>query len=100
MKQRLNGLICMMDGTAGDINTMNIEFPNSEVISEAEKAELVTLQHALEAAIADGVLDRQERDRITSIMQRDHKITPDELALVRAFINAKVEAGELTLDYS
>lgn len=86
--------------TTGDIDFMNIEHPNAEAIPDAEKAELVTLQHALEAAITDGILDRQERDRITSIMQRDHKITPDELALVRAFINAKVEAGELTLDYS
>lgn len=69
-------------------------------MSQAEQQELDTLKQVITAAIADGIFDREERDRITALMRRDHKIVPHELALIRTLISDKVESGELTLNYA
>jgi len=79
---------------------MQVEYPNEREMTATEQQLLEKLKLAIAQATADGILDRQERDRIYRIINEDHKATRQELALVRIFIQEKVAEGTLGLDYS
>lgn len=79
---------------------MQEEFPNEREMTATEQQLLEKLRLAIAQATADGILDRQERDRIYRIINEDHKVTRQELALMRTFIQEKVAEGTLGLDYS
>jgi hypothetical protein len=50
--------------------------------------------------MADGILTRYERDRISAAMRADGKVTVEELELARTLMQEKAAKGELRLDYS
>lgn len=78
---------------------MQIERPNEQELTPEEQRELERLRAIIEQAIADGIITKGERDRISGAMRSDGKVTRQELELVRTLITEKVNAGELTLDY-
>jgi len=79
---------------------MNVEFPHAHHLSAEEQQELETLRTAIEKAIADGILTQEERDNLLAIMRADHKITFEELELIRVEIQERINRGELIVDYS
>jgi len=79
---------------------MKVEFPSAHHLSAEEQQELAKLKTAIEKAIADGILTAQERDTILAIMRADHKITFEELELIRVEIQDRITRGELVVDYS
>jgi uncharacterized membrane protein YebE (DUF533 family) len=68
-------------------------------ITPEEQQELDRLKAVIEQAIADGIITKGERDRISATMRSDGKVTREELELVRTLVTEKVNAGQLTLDY-
>ncbi|MEG3436328.1 hypothetical protein V0288_04280 [Pannus brasiliensis CCIBt3594] len=79
---------------------MKIERPDEQELTPEEQRELEKLRAIIEQAIADGIITKGERDRISSAMRSDGKVTRQELELVRTLITEKINAGELTTDYS
>lgn len=79
---------------------MEISRPNAQALTPEEQQQLDQLKVVVEQVIADGVLTREERDRIVALMAADSKITPQELDLVRTLIREKAATGEVVLDYS
>lgn len=79
---------------------MEISRPNAQALTPEEQQQLDQLKVVVEQVIADGVLTREERDRIVALMAADAKITPQELDLVRTLIREKAATGEVVLDYS
>jgi uncharacterized membrane protein YebE (DUF533 family) len=78
---------------------MNMSRLDEEDLTPEEQAELDKLRAVIETAIADGIITKGERDRISQAMRADGKVTREELALVRTLVTEKVNKGELTLDY-
>lgn len=68
--------------------------PNAQELKDLKK-----LKKAIEQAIADGVVTKDERDRISAIMYEDGKITPQELGMLHDMVQSKVQSGDLVLDY-
>jgi uncharacterized membrane protein YebE (DUF533 family) len=68
-------------------------------ITPEEQQELDRLRAVIEQAIADGIITKGERDRISATMRSDGRVTREELELVRTLVTEKVNAGQLTLDY-
>jgi uncharacterized membrane protein YebE (DUF533 family) len=79
---------------------MKIERPDRREITPEERQELNKFRAIIESAIADGILTRYERDKISAIMRADGKVTVEELELVRTLMQEKEARGELRLDYS
>lgn len=77
---------------------MEISRPDQELTAE-EQQELEKLRKVIEQASADGVITKNERERISMAMRTDGKVTCAELDLIRALIHEKVAKGELALDY-
>ena len=79
---------------------MKSERPNPRELNAEEQQELEKLRAIIESAIADGILTRYERDRISAAMRADGKVTVEELELARTLMQEKAAKGELRLDYS
>jgi uncharacterized membrane protein YebE (DUF533 family) len=79
---------------------MKIEDSNPRELTPQEQQELEKLRAIIERAIADGILTRYERDRISAAMRADGKVTYEELELARTLMRQKAANGELRLDYS
>jgi uncharacterized membrane protein YebE (DUF533 family) len=79
---------------------MKIEDSNQRELTPQEQQELEKLRAIIESAIADGILTRYERDRISALMRADGKVTFEELELARTLMQEKAANGELRLDYS
>ncbi len=79
---------------------MKIEDSNQRELTPQEQQELEKLRAIIESAIADGILTRYERDRISAAMRADGKVTYEELELARTLMQEKAANGELRLDYS
>ncbi len=58
--------------------------------------EIKTIKALIDSALADGKLTRLEMDRIYTAITMDHKVTGDELRLVRE-IQEKVSRGEIEI---
>ncbi|PSF35002.1 hypothetical protein C7H19_17815 [Aphanothece hegewaldii CCALA 016] len=78
---------------------MNTSRSHQRELTLEEQQELEKLRAIIEQAIADGIITKGERDRISATMRADGKVMAEELELVRTLINEKVSKGELTLDY-
>jgi uncharacterized membrane protein YebE (DUF533 family) len=78
---------------------MEISHPHHRELTVEEQQELDKLRKVIEQASSDGVISKAERDRITTVMRTDGKVTYEELDLVRTLIHEKVASGELALDY-
>ncbi len=79
---------------------MKSERPNPRELNAQEQQELEKLRAIIESAMADGILTRYERDRISAAMRADGKVTVEELELARTLMQEKAAKGELRLDYS
>ena len=75
---------------------MQIERPQP---SYEEIQELRKLKKVIEQASADGVISKDERERISSIIYADGKVIPEELEMLTEMIHIRVQTGELVLDY-
>lgn len=79
---------------------MQRENLNQRELTPEEQQELEKLRTIIENAVADGILTRYERDRISAAMRTDGKVTVEELQMVRTLMQEKAAKGELQLDYS
>jgi uncharacterized membrane protein YebE (DUF533 family) len=79
---------------------MQRENLNQRELTPEEQQELEKLRTIIENAVADGILNRYERDRISAAMRTDGKVTFEELEMVRTLMQEKAAKGELQLDYS
>jgi uncharacterized membrane protein YebE (DUF533 family) len=79
---------------------MKFERLHGEEPTPVELQDLEKLKAIIEKAIADGVLTRDERDRINALIMADHKVSFEEMELASQLIYDKVNKGELRLDYS
>ncbi|HEY9849089.1 MAG TPA: hypothetical protein V6D28_06505 [Leptolyngbyaceae cyanobacterium] len=78
---------------------MKVEHPNAEKPTPEELAQLERLQRAIENAVADGKISRQELDNIRAVTFADRKVTVAELELYRKLVLDKIEKGELEYDW-
>jgi uncharacterized membrane protein YebE (DUF533 family) len=79
---------------------MKFERLHGEEPTPVELQDLEKLKAIIEKAIADGVLTRDERDRINALIMADHKVSFEEMELASQLIYDKVNKGELRLDHS
>ncbi|HEY9640235.1 MAG TPA: hypothetical protein V6C57_07115 [Coleofasciculaceae cyanobacterium] len=78
---------------------MEIERPHQKALTEADLQQLEKLEEILKQSISDGVLTRDELNRIKVQIAANGKVMIEELDLVRQFIRDKVNRGELVVDF-
>ncbi|NJL47951.1 MAG: hypothetical protein HC929_11290 [Leptolyngbyaceae cyanobacterium SM2_5_2] len=78
---------------------MKIERPNAPALTKADLQHLETLKALVEGAIADGVLTAAEAAYIKAVLLKD-EVPPQELDLIQTMIWAKIQSGELLLEWS
>lgn len=79
---------------------MQRENLNQRELTPGEQQDLEKLRTIIENAVADGILTRYERDRISAAMRTDGKVTVEELQTIRTLMHEKAAKEELHLDYS
>lgn len=78
---------------------MKVSRPNSQPLSPAELTDLDKLKRLIEKATADGLVSEDEMDSITTFMESDGKVTPEELDLCQKLIWSKIQSGELEYEW-
>ena len=78
---------------------MQIEHPNASALSLQEQEQLGKLKAAIKRVTADGRLTAAEFDTIQRMMRADHKISVEELGLVRELITNQIQQGRLIIDW-
>lgn len=78
---------------------MQIEHPNAPAVSIQEQEQLDKLKAAIERVTADGKLTAAEFEAIQRMMRADHKISVEELGLVRELITNQIQQGRLIIDW-
>lgn len=66
-------------------------------LSPKEQADLERLKAAINRALSDGWLSRQEREEIVEMAQADNKISQEEIALFR-MVQEKIWKGEIQIE--
>ncbi len=79
---------------------MEISYPNRKELTEEEKQQLEHFRSVVERAISDGVLTTEEAHEITGVIQKDRKVTPEEMEIVRTLIREQVNLGKLVIERS
>lgn len=77
---------------------MEISHPNQKDLTEEEQKQLEHFRSVVEKAIADSVLTTEEAHQIISVIQKDHKVTPQELEIIRTLIREPINLGKLIVD--
>lgn len=75
---------------------MEVSEPNSPLTPQ-EKADLDRLKAAIDRALSDGWLSRQEREEIVEMARADKKISQEEIALFKS-IQEKIWKGEIRIE--
>lgn len=78
---------------------MEISRPNAQELTPQELQDLEKLKAVIERAVADGRISPDEIKSIKATMWSDHKITPQELDLMRTLVTQKIESDELELTW-
>lgn len=78
---------------------MEISRPNAKEPTSQELQDLEKLKALIERAVADGKISPDEIKSIKATMWSDHRITPQELDLMRTLVSQKFESDELELTW-
>lgn len=78
---------------------MEIDQPNTTPPSLKELQDLEKLKAIIEHATADGKLTEAELQTIKTAIQKDRKISPQELNLVQKLIYEKLQRGDLEMSW-
>jgi len=78
---------------------MLIERPNHHELTPEELQRLKKLQSIIDRAIADGKISKCEMELINRTIYGDGKVLVEEVAMVRQFIQDKLDSGLLAYDW-
>lgn len=74
--------------------------PTRQNLSAADQAQLDKLKVAIDRAIADGLVSKDEYEQIKRVMWADGKVAPAELDLINELIHQRIARGELAWEWS
>ncbi|KKJ01077.1 hypothetical protein [Prochlorothrix hollandica] len=76
---------------------MKVEHFNAKPPTLADSDQVSRVRSAIQNALADGVLSRQDNDQILTVMYADGKVSQEECELFRV-LQAKIWRGEVCLE--
>jgi hypothetical protein len=78
---------------------MKIERSDARPLSSEDLQHLETLRRTIERAAADGKISSMETEQINTVIHSNHRVMPEELALVKRMIWFKVQRGDLEVEW-